>query len=143
MLFNAEYYHAPPREIDQAIVWLQDVIADCELKIRKLEALKNSDLRQERHRQNMNDLADLFDDPDFYNIDLQNQIEIIRQRIGGDYKRARDIHALLLRKKKRRDKRQRHTKILQLHRDGLTPTEIAKQSGVSRQTVYTVINKGK
>lgn len=141
MLFNVEYYHAPPREIDQAIAWLHDVIADCEMKIRKLESLKNADERQDRHKQKIKEITDLFDDPDFFGIDQQNQIEIIRQRLGCDYKRAGDIHALLLGRKKRRDKRTRREMVIKLRGEKVPVTQIAQRAGISRQAVYDILKK--
>ena len=143
MLFSTDYYHLPPREIDQAIEWLESVKQDCDLKIWRLRDLKNQHERQARHKRNMNALAQMFDEPDFYEHTTLHQLEIIRQRLGCDYTRAHHVREILIKKKKRRDRKNLHADIIELYKRKKTVAHIARQKGVSRQTVYSVIKKAK
>jgi DNA invertase Pin-like site-specific DNA recombinase len=84
----------------------------------------------------MLDLAALFDDPDFFDVDPKNQIEIIRQRAGH-------VWEILLQKKRRRDREKRRACVLSLAQEDLPIAEIAMKAGLSRQAVYKIIKKDK
>lgn len=131
----------PTREIDVAIVWLQEMVTDCQFKIDRLQALKNDRERARAHADKIDGLAALFDDPDFLNIDYDNQIRIIMQRIGCDWDRAEAIRDHTVKKLKAQKRRARDAEIIAMHLAGLSDIKIAARVGLTRQQVYNIRKK--
>lgn len=143
MIFNTEYFHAPKHEIEQTISWLESVKTDCDLKIRKLRAMKAANDRSRRHVSNVKHMAREFATTDFLTIDPDNQAEIIRQRLGCSYHRANLMRDAAVRLVKKQSRKNRDIKIARLYDAGEPITTIAQAVDVSRQTVHTVLKKHK
>lgn len=135
--------NAPTREIDLAILWLRNIASDCDFKIHRLERLKADRERARDYKRAKDDLTRDFDDPDFLGIDENNQLAIIRQRLGCDMERAAQLRALIVPKLKQRLRSARNTQIMQLHQSGHAPQKIAAQVGLTRQQVHNVIKERK
>ncbi len=140
MIINNDYYNMPPREIDQAISWLNNIIVDAETKISKLQSLKSQNQALQNHRRKMNMLANEFDNDDFGRLDYDQRIATIVQRFGCTKKRAHEIYEIIRRRHDKRATKRRNVEIFELYRCGKSKTEIARQKEVSRQTVHRVID---
>lgn len=141
--FNVEYYHMPPQELRQAVQWLRGMADDANNKADRIESLISQKERQSKYRMNLNDLADMFDRPDFAKHPKSLKIDIIAQRLGCDHIRADNILKMLEKRKKARESTQRNKAIIQNYIDGMNHTKNARQNGVTRQTVHNIINAEK
>ena len=130
----------PPREIDQAISWLNNIIVDAETKISKLQSLKSQNQALQNHRRKMNVLANEFDNDDFLSMPYDKRISTIVQRFGCTQKKAQEIYDIVRRRQQKRAIDRRNKEIFELYRCGKSKTEIARQKEVSRQTVHRVID---
>lgn len=141
--FNVDYYNLPPRELQQAAEWLRGIAADAELKAQRLDSLRKQKERQERYMIELNKTADYFDTHGFENIDHENQINIIVQRLGCNHRRAGKILDTIKQRIKKRQIKRRNTNIVDNYLAGKDATENARLTGVTRQTVHTVLNEAK
>lgn len=135
--------NAPTREIDLAITWLEGISHDCQFKISRLRALKAGRESDKKHKAKRAAVTALFDDPDFLNIDLDNQIRIIQQRLGADcsWARAAAIRDMAVKKLRRIKREDRDTRIVRAHRAGDTAMKIAAQENLTRQQVYNILKR--
>lgn len=135
--------NAPTREIDLAITWLEGISHDCQFKINRLRDLKAGRESDKKHKANRAAVAAMFDDPDFLNIDQDNQIRIIQQRLGAGcrYERASHIRNLVLKRLNKKIRKDRDHRIMTLYRAGKTAIEIAAQESLTRQQIYNIIKR--
>jgi hypothetical protein len=134
----------PTPEIEQTIFWLRSVMDDCQFKITRLQSLMDERERAQKHRDETNAIARQFCDPDSLHLDMDTRAEIIRQRLGCDYARARAIAEIVTAWAKRQSRKKRDARICALLDTGCySISEIAKKEKLSRQQVHNIVNKGK
>lgn len=135
------FSNAPAREIDTAIIWLEEMARDCHYKISQLQSLKNDRERAAAQKNTLEGLAALFEDPDFENIDPDNQVRVIMQRLGCEWPRAAYIRDITIKRLKKSKILQRNCDIIKLHQSGISDIDIAAKVSLTRQQVYNIRNK--
>ncbi|PCI54044.1 MAG: hypothetical protein COB36_11095 [Alphaproteobacteria bacterium] len=139
----SKYRNVPTIEIDQNIGWLNQVKADCDFKISRLEQLKSERRRSQAWRDDINAIARQFFDMDALHLDNDTRTGIIKQRLGCDDKRARDLAEIVGRWAKNEKRKQRDELICYAHKVGFSAIKIAEQHDISRQQVHNVLKKSK
>jgi hypothetical protein len=142
-MIEIEKYSNDPRQIETAISWLHKVKQDCDHSISRLETMRAYHERQARYKQNLNDLADEFDNEDFEKHSTAVKLNIIIQRVGVGTGRAEKILDLLHARIKKRRLKRRNAQIVDNYLNGYDNTKNARLSGVSRQTVHSVLTAEK
>ncbi len=138
-----KYRNIPTVEIDQNIGWLNQVKADCDFKISRLEQLKSERKRSQEWRDGINDVASQFYDMDALHLNNETRASIIKQRLGCNDKRANELAEIVGRWAKNEKRKQRDELICYAHEVGFSAIKIAEQHNISRQQVHNVIKKNK
>lgn len=133
----------PTLVLDQNIGWLVRMRRDIDYTIKRLEQVKKERSRTQKWRDDLNDLARQFYDPESLDMDMRTRIMIIQQRLGCDTKRAKDIAAIVDAWSKRKRRLNRNDEIATLHSAGTSVTELSRRYGLTRPQIYNIIADAK
>ena len=143
---SVSYYVAndiPSHEIEHTINWLRSVKNDCDHKIMMLESLKKQRENSKKWRQNMNQVARMFYDETALHLDIETRVNIIKQRLDCDDKRALNIAEIVDKWAKNQRRKNRDELICFEYRSGYSAQQIAKKHNLSRQQVHNILKKDK
>jgi len=135
--------NVPTGEIEQIKGWLTSIQQDCEFKISQLESLERSRNTSEEWRNDINDIARQFYDPDSLHLDIETRQKIIQQRLGCEPHRARHIAERVHKWAINKTKTNRNEEICFKHRNKVSVTKIAQEYKISRQQVYNILKDDK
>ena len=122
--------NVPTHEIDHNIHWLRLQCSNIEHQISKLKKLKDSRQRTKNWHDGMNDIARQFYDEDALNLDLEIRTQIIKQRLGCSYDRARYIAEIVHSWAKKKRRKNRDEQILLARNSGVSVMKLSKKYGI-------------
>lgn len=135
--------NVPTREIDQNILWLEQVRFDCDFKIRSLQQLKKDRERSKNYKAGLNELASQFYDEIYADMPIETIADIIFQRLDITRKNAQVLAEKIKIWAKNERQKNRNKRIMIYLETDMTITDIARKVGLSRQYVSKIVNEGR